>query len=94
MNRDLEPVPAQQEPEERAATEIELPAVILPETEDWRPAGLHDRFIASPAYLARVAQRIEAYGLQFASEARDEVTLPGFIGGTRLRWGAPMEEPS
>jgi uncharacterized protein YlxW (UPF0749 family) len=58
------------------------------------PDGLHDRFLASPAYLARVAQRIEAYGLQFASEARDEVTLPGFIGGTRLRWGAPMEEPS
>jgi uncharacterized protein YlxW (UPF0749 family) len=54
------------------------------------PEGLHDRFLGHPSYLGRVAQRIEAYGLQFASEARDELTLPEFIGNTRMRWGAPV----
>jgi uncharacterized protein YlxW (UPF0749 family) len=57
------------------------------------PEGLHDRFLTSPAYLVRVAGRIQAYGLEFASEARDEVRLQPFIGGTRLRWGAPIEDP-
>ena len=56
------------------------------------PAGLHERFLADPTYLARVARRIEAYGLRFASEARDELTLPEFIGNTRLRWGVPVAE--
>ena len=57
------------------------------------PAGLHDRFLANPSYLARVARRIEAYGLQFASEARDEVVLPEYVGNTQMRWGAPVSEP-
>ena len=57
------------------------------------PDGLHDRFLAHPTYLARVARRIDAYGLNFASEARDELTLPAFIGNTQLRWGAPISEP-
>jgi uncharacterized protein YlxW (UPF0749 family) len=56
------------------------------------PEGLHDRFLAHPSYLARVARRIEAYGLQFASEARDEVDLPGYVGNTQMRWGAPVSE--
>jgi uncharacterized protein YlxW (UPF0749 family) len=56
------------------------------------PEGLHDRFLAHPSYLARVALRIEAYGLEFASEARDEVTLPEFIGNTQLRWGTAVSE--
>lgn len=56
------------------------------------PEGLHDRFLGHPSYLGRVAQRIEAYGLQFASEARGEVTLHEFIGNTRMRWGAPLTE--
>lgn len=54
--------------------------------------GLLDRFLSNPTYLSRVARRIEAYGLQFAHEARDEVTLPAFIGNTRMRWGAPVAE--
>lgn len=54
--------------------------------------GLHDRFLAHPSYLARVERRIDAYGLQFASEARDELTLPAFVGNTQLRWGAPVQE--
>jgi uncharacterized protein YlxW (UPF0749 family) len=58
------------------------------------PEGLHDRFLAHPSYLARVARRIEAYGLEFASEARDELTLPAFVGNTRLRWGTPLSEGS
>lgn len=56
------------------------------------PEGLLDRFLAHPTFLARVALRIEVYGLQFAHEARDEVTLPAFIGNTRMRWGAPAAE--
>jgi uncharacterized protein YlxW (UPF0749 family) len=56
------------------------------------PEGLHDRFLANPTYLARVARRIDAYGLQFASEPRDELTLPRFLGNTRFRWGAPVTE--
>jgi uncharacterized protein YlxW (UPF0749 family) len=56
------------------------------------PEGLRDRFLANPSFLARVARRIEAYGLEFASEPRDEVTIPAFIGNTRLRWGAPVSE--
>ena len=56
------------------------------------PQGLLDRFLSNPTSLARVARRIEAYGLQFANEARDEVTLPAFIGDTRMRWGAPVTE--
>ncbi|MDQ2674431.1 MAG: DUF881 domain-containing protein [Chloroflexota bacterium] len=56
------------------------------------PEGLLDRFLANPTYLSRVARRIDAYGLQFAHEARDEVNLPAFIGNTRMRWGAPVTE--
>jgi uncharacterized protein YlxW (UPF0749 family) len=56
------------------------------------PEGLHDRFLAHPSFLTRVALRIEAYGLEFATEPRDEVTVPQFIGNTRLRWGTPLSE--
>lgn len=56
------------------------------------PDGLHDRFLANPNFLTRVKPRIDTYGLQFASEARGEVTIGEFIGSTRLRWGAPIEE--
>jgi uncharacterized protein YlxW (UPF0749 family) len=56
------------------------------------PEGLHDRFLANPSFLTRVARRIDAYGLEFASEPRDELTLPAFIGNTRLRWGAPITD--
>lgn len=58
------------------------------------PDGLHDRFLAHPSYLARVARRIEAYGLEFASEPRDELRVPAFIGNTRLRWGTALSEES
>jgi uncharacterized protein YlxW (UPF0749 family) len=56
------------------------------------PEGLHERFLAHPGYLARVARRIDAYGLQFASEARDEISMPEYVGNTRMRWGAPISE--
>lgn len=55
------------------------------------PDGLHERFLANPNFLTRVKERIDTYGLQFASEAREELTLGEFIGSTRLRWGAPVE---
>jgi uncharacterized protein YlxW (UPF0749 family) len=56
------------------------------------PEGLHERFLANPSFLGRVARRIEVYGLQFASEPRADVVLPEFIGNVRLRWGAPVAE--
>jgi uncharacterized protein YlxW (UPF0749 family) len=56
------------------------------------PEGLFDRFNAHPSFVGRVSQRIEAYGLQYASEPRDDVTLPGFIGNIQLRWGVPVRD--
>lgn len=55
------------------------------------PDGLLERFLTNRAFLTRVARRIDAFGLQFAHEARDEVTLQGFIGTTQFRWGVPIE---
>ena len=56
------------------------------------PGDLHARFLASPFYIGRLALRIETFGLQFASEARDDLRLPAFVGNTRLRWGAPVRD--
>jgi uncharacterized protein YlxW (UPF0749 family) len=56
------------------------------------PEGLHERFLAHPSYLARVARRIEFYELQFASEPRDEISMREYVGNTRMRWGAPVPE--
>ncbi|MGZ8480903.1 MAG: DUF881 domain-containing protein [Candidatus Limnocylindria bacterium] len=58
------------------------------------PEGLNDRFLAHPAFLDRVLPRVEAYGLQFASQAQGEVTVRGFVGNTRFQWGAPVAEPT
>jgi uncharacterized protein YlxW (UPF0749 family) len=55
------------------------------------PEGLNDRFLANPAYLVRVAQRIDAFGLEFATAPTDTLELPAFIGNTRLRWAVPSE---
>ena len=57
------------------------------------PDGLRDRFLAHPASIDRVLPKVDAYGLQFASEPRDEVMVRGFVGNTGLRWGARVEEP-
>jgi uncharacterized protein YlxW (UPF0749 family) len=56
------------------------------------PGDLHARFLASPFYIGRLALRIDTFGLQFASEARDDLRLPAFVGNTRLRWGAPERD--
>ena len=55
------------------------------------PSGLMDRFLANPAYLERVAQRIDVFGLEFATAASDKLELPAFIGNTRFRWAVPSE---
>ncbi len=52
-------------------------------------AGLGDRFLVNPAYLERVAQRIDVFGLEFATAASDKLALPAFIGNTRFRWAVP-----
>ena len=54
--------------------------------------GLLDRFHGHPAFLGRVAQRIDFFGLEFASQAAGELTLPAFVGTTRFRWAVPTEE--
>jgi uncharacterized protein YlxW (UPF0749 family) len=51
--------------------------------------GLLDRFQANPAYLGRVAHRINFFGLEFASQVSGELTLPAFVGTTRFRWAVP-----
>ncbi|HKR97910.1 MAG TPA: DUF881 domain-containing protein [Candidatus Dormibacteraeota bacterium] len=51
--------------------------------------GLLNRFMANPAYLGRVAHRIDAYDLEFATQEQGSLTLPAFIGSTRFRWGVP-----
>lgn len=54
--------------------------------------GILDRFSEHPAFRGRVAQRIEVFGLEFASQAADALELPAFIGNTRFRWAVPTEE--
>lgn len=51
--------------------------------------GLLDRFATNPAYRGRVAQRIAAFGLEFASQAADSLELAAFVGNTRFRWAVP-----
>jgi uncharacterized protein YlxW (UPF0749 family) len=53
------------------------------------PAGLDARYAADPAFIGRVGQRIEVYGLEYAAQASDEVALPAYIGSTTLRWAVP-----
>jgi uncharacterized protein YlxW (UPF0749 family) len=55
--------------------------------------GLHDRFLAHQAFISRVERRIDTFELQFAIEASGEVTVPGFVGNTRMNWGAPLQGP-
>jgi uncharacterized protein YlxW (UPF0749 family) len=54
--------------------------------------GLLDRFQTNPAFLGRVAHRIDFFGLEFASQASGELTLPAFVGTTRFRWAVPAED--
>jgi uncharacterized protein YlxW (UPF0749 family) len=54
--------------------------------------GLLERFQSHPAFLGRVAQRIEFFGLEFASQVSTDLTLPAFIGSTRFRWAVPVGE--
>jgi uncharacterized protein YlxW (UPF0749 family) len=55
------------------------------------PEDLHDRFLTDPAFRGGVMRRIDAFGLEFASEPRDEIQLPAFVGNTTLRWGTSGE---
>lgn len=53
------------------------------------PGDLEAQFRKDPAYLGRVAQRIEAFDLEFATLSADDLQLPPFIGSTSLRWAVP-----
>jgi uncharacterized protein YlxW (UPF0749 family) len=54
--------------------------------------GLLERFQEHPAFLGRVARRIEFFGLEFASQVSTSLELPAFIGSTRFRYAVPTEE--
>lgn len=56
------------------------------------PEGLFDRFQSNAAFQGRVAQRIEVFGLEFASQPADSLELAAFIGNTRFRWAVPSDE--
>jgi uncharacterized protein YlxW (UPF0749 family) len=56
--------------------------------------GLLERFETHSAFRGRVAQRIEFFGLEFATQASGELTLPAFVGTTRFRWAVPAEDGS
>ncbi|HEX5396943.1 MAG TPA: DUF881 domain-containing protein [Candidatus Limnocylindria bacterium] len=53
--------------------------------------GLLDRFSNSPAFLARVSQRITSFGLEFATATADDLQLPAYVGNTAFKWGVPVE---
>jgi uncharacterized protein YlxW (UPF0749 family) len=55
-------------------------------------AGLLDRFTTNAAFQGRVAQRIDAFGLEFASQPANSLDLAAFVGNTRFRWAVPTEE--
>lgn len=54
------------------------------------PDQLLDRFMAHPAFLSRVAQRIDSFGLEFATARQDDLKLPAYVGNTGFRWGVPV----
>jgi uncharacterized protein YlxW (UPF0749 family) len=54
------------------------------------PAGIVDRFQNDPAFVGRVKQRIEAFGLEFATAGAAALDLQPFVGSTRLRWATPL----
>ena len=53
--------------------------------------GLLDRFLLNDAFRGRVGQRIEFFGLEFATAVSSELTLPAFVGNTRFRWAVPLD---
>ena len=53
--------------------------------------GLLDRFTSNAAFRGRVAQRIDAFGLEFASQSADSLDIAAFVGNTRFRWAVPTE---
>lgn len=54
--------------------------------------GLLERFDTNPAFRGRVAQRIEVFGLEFASQSAEDLELAAFVGNTRFRWAVPTAE--
>lgn len=54
-------------------------------------AGLLDRFSKDAAFRGRAAQRIDAFGLEFATQAVDSLDIPAFVGNTRFRWAVPSQ---
>jgi uncharacterized protein YlxW (UPF0749 family) len=56
--------------------------------------GLLERFQQHPAFVGRVAYRIDIFGLEFAAQAAPDLQLPAFVGSTRFRWAVPQEDGS
>lgn len=55
------------------------------------PSGLLERYLAEPTF-AILNQRVEAYGLEFATVAQDEVHLPAYVGLTGFTHGRAVLE--
>lgn len=55
------------------------------------PEGLLERYLADPTF-AIVNQRIEAFGLEFATVAQDELHLPAYVGLTGFTHGRAVTE--
>lgn len=53
-------------------------------------AGLLERYLADPTY-AVLNQRIEAYGLEFATVASDDLHLPAYVGPRGFLHGRALE---
>lgn len=54
------------------------------------PDGILDRFQKDPAFLGRAKQRVDTYGLEFATATSTTLDLQPFVGSTRLRWATPV----
>ena len=56
------------------------------------PPDLEQAMETNPAYLGRVARRIDIFGLQFRISSEADIELPAFIGNTLLRWAVPDQD--
>lgn len=57
------------------------------------PAGMYDRIRASQAFVAFVADRVEAQGIQLSVAELESVDVPAFAGSLNVHFGQPEGSP-
>lgn len=57
------------------------------------PSGLYQRVQSSASFIAFVAGRVEAQGLQLSVAQLDAVDVPAFAGTVNVRYGTPTGSP-